>query len=83
MISARKRSGESVRNMRRIPVALTKPESQAVQWLKHFARPEQLTARLRPLAKKSMHVIIKALSTAELLELVDCWQRVNSAAPQN
>lgn len=83
MFSARKRSGESVRNMRRIPVALTKAESQAVQWLKHFARPEQLTIALRPFAKQSMHVIIKALSGAELAELVRCWQAANTAPDRN
>lgn len=59
-----------LRSMRRIPVALTPQESNALNWLQRYAREDQLPKRFRPLRKLALHLIIKALNTSDLCALV-------------
>lgn len=69
--------------MRRIPVALTKEESAALHWLKHFARPEQLPRNVRRYRKKALHISIKALSAEDLKALVIAFDEASKPQPKN
>lgn len=69
--------------MRRIPVALTKEESAALHWLKHFARPEQLPRQLRKFRKKALHISIKGLSGDDLRALVKSFELSLTQQPKN
>lgn len=72
-----------LRSMRRIPVALTKEESAALHWLKHFARVDQLPVRIRRFRKKALHISIKGLSAEDLKALVVAFDESSKPAPKN
>ena len=79
----RTKSGGGLRSMRRIPVALTREESSALHWLKHFARAEQLPRNLRKYRKKALHISIKALSADDLRALVAAFEVSLTPPPKN
>lgn len=60
--------------MRRIPVALTKDESAALNWLQHYAREDQLPPHFHPCRKLALHRILKVLSGPDLLLLIQAFQ---------